>query len=68
MGITKIDKHCYTTYVWESWHLYCQWFCQLQDNDQAQIRLQWKALNMQQPLGVLDKAWQAVLGKAMHEA
>ena len=67
MGITKADKHLYTTYVGESWHLYCQWLCQLQENDQAQIKLQWRALDMQQHLTVLDRAWQAVAGKAMHE-
>ena len=61
------DKHCYSKYVWESWHLYCQWFCQLQDNDQAQTRFQWAVLSMQQHLTLLDRAWQSVAGKAMHE-
>ena len=60
-------KHCYTKYVWESWHLYCQWFFQLKENDQTHIRFQWRALNMQQHLTEMDKAWQAVVGKAMHE-
>ena len=35
--------------------------------DQAQIRFQWKARSLQQHLTVLDRAWQAVVGKAMRE-